>query len=353
MRYVIHGAGAVGSLVGGRLAESGAEVALVARAAHAEAVNGSGLTIRSKKGDRRVTGLTAVTSLSELTPREDDIILLTVKSGNTAASVQTLREVFGEQTPIFCLQNGVRNEELAARRFLRVYGAMAGISATLLGPGVIAHTLGYNIGIGNYPLGCDELGASVIAQLVRAGFKAVTHENVMAVKWSKLIVNLDNAVLAVIDSYVQLARVVPEVSRFLAEVEDEGLRALAAAGISLKDANNPFDLSARVAEMRNLIADGEKIREAEGLPFHLRTYPSTWVDLKQKRGETEAGYFNGEIVRLGERHQVPTPYNATLLNLVEWMAAERLEPGHYTIDELTELVDQRRRKLYEPASHNE
>ena len=97
MRFIIYGAGAVGSLVGGLLAESGAEVVLVARDAQAEAVNQRGLTIRSKRGDRQVTKLTAVTSPAHLTPREGDLVLLTVKSPQTAASIQTLREVFGER----------------------------------------------------------------------------------------------------------------------------------------------------------------------------------------------------------------------------------------------------------------
>ena len=349
MRYIIHGAGAIGSLTGGRLAESGAEVALIARAAHAEAINERGLIIRDQKGDRRVMGLTAVTSPRELKPREDDVMLLTVKSAQTAGSVQMLREVFSEQTPVFCLQNGVRNEELTARRFLRVYGAMAGISATLVEPGVIAHTMGHLVSLGNYPLGCDDTALVVAGQLGRAGFKVTTHDNVMAVKWSKLILNLDNATLAIIGSYVQLGRVKPQISRFLAEVEDEGLRVLAAAGISMVDERNPFNLSQRLTEMRQLTENPEAIRQAESLPSDLRTYPSTWVDLKMKRGETEAGYFNGEIVLLGERNGVPTPYNATLLNIVEWMAAERLEPGRFKLEELAELVEQRRRKLYEPG----
>jgi 2-dehydropantoate 2-reductase len=346
MRYIIHGAGAIGSLTGGRLAESGAEVALIARAAHAAAINERGLTIRAKKGDRRVTNLTAVSSPEELAPRPDDVILLTVKSGQTAGAVQALREVFAEQTPVFCLQNGVRNEEIAARRFLRVYGAMAGISATLLEPGLIAHTMGYNIGLGNYPLGHDETVRAVADDLSHAGFKVTTHESVMAVKWSKLILNLNNAVLAITDCYVQLSRVLPRVSRFLAEVEEEGLHVLSTAGISVSEARNPYDLTARIAEMRNLAEDAEAIRQAESLPFELRTYPSTWVDLKRKRGETEAGYFNGEIILLGEKHGVPTPYNSSLLNIVERMAAERVEPGLYTIDDLAELVEQRRRELY-------
>ena len=119
MRFIIHGAGAVGSLVGGKLAESGCDVVLVGRSAHAEAVNRHGLKIRSLNGDRVVKNLHAFTSPHEISPRPGDVILLTVKSVETAHSVQSLREVFPEETPIFCLQNGVRNEEMAARRFWR------------------------------------------------------------------------------------------------------------------------------------------------------------------------------------------------------------------------------------------
>lgn len=347
MRHIFHGAGAVGSLVGGLLAEQGAEVVLIARAAHAEAINTRGLTIRNKQGDRCIQGITAVTSPQDIEPREDDVLFLTVKSGQTAESVQLLREVFSEPTPIFCLQNGVRNEEMAARRFLHVYGAMAGVSASLLEPGLISDTLDHKIAIGNYPLGCDELAREVAAALSRTGLKVTTHENVMAVKWSKLIINLDNAALAITDNYVQLGRVTPRISRFLAEVEAEGLSVLEVAGISVEEAGNPYNFTTRHAQMRNLTEDGEAIERAKNLPRDLRTYPSTWVDLKQKRGETEAGYFNGEIVLLGERNGVSTPYNSTLLRLVERMAAERLEPGLCTIDELADLVEQRRRELYQ------
>jgi 2-dehydropantoate 2-reductase len=68
--------------------------------------------------------------------------------------------------------------------------------------------------------------------------------------------------------------------------------------------------------------------------------------LKRKRGETEAGYFNGEIILLGEKYGVPTPYNSTLLNVVETMAAEGTEPGLYTIEELMDQVEQRRLMIY-------
>lgn len=346
MRYIIHGAGAVGSLVGGMLAEGGAEVVLVARAPHAEAVNRRGLVIRSQRGDRSVRNLTAVTQPSELVARLDDVLILTVKMGQTASSVQALREVFSEETPIFCLQNGIRNEEWTARRFLRVYGAMAGISATLVSPGVVAQTLDLKIALGNYPRGVDDLVREVAEDFTRGGFKTTTHESIMAVKWSKLLLNLNNATLAIIDTWVQLARLIPAISHFMADVIEEGLHVLDVAGISLEDPDNPYDLQATISSLRSVTGEKETIDAGRKLAYDLRTYPSTWVDLKNRRGETEAGYFNGEIILLGEKHGVPTPYNSTLLQVVEEMAAEKTEPGRYSIDELAALVEQRRLKIY-------
>lgn len=347
MRFIIHGAGAIGSLIGARLAESDAEVVLIGRESHVAAINQNGLLIRSRGGDRVVKPLSAVTHPSVISPRIGDVIVITVKSAQTAASVQSLREVFPEDTTVVCMQNGVRNEELAARRFLRVYGGMLGVSATFLEPGVIAHTRGDVLSIGNYPLGCDELGLEIAGQLEKAGFKVTTHESIMAVKWSKLILNLNNATFAIIDGHLQLGLVTPAISNFMADVQEEGLHTLEVAGISVEDPNNPYNLKKQLAELRGVVEDPEKIYEEANSPLEFRTYPSTWMDLKQKRGETEAGYFNGEIILLGERYNIPTPYNSTLYNIVERMAAEGAEPGLYTIEELADLVEQRRRKIYD------
>src|SRR6266511_3657797 len=277
MRFIIHGAGSIGSLIGGRLAESGAEVVLIARHAHAAAINRSGLLVKSRDGDRVVKALSAVTHPRQITPSLGDVIILTVKSSQSAASIQSLRETFPEETPVVCMQNGVRNEEVAAGRFLRVYGGMLGISATFLEAGLVT----------------------------------------------------------------------PAISNFMADVHEEGLRALDMAGISLEDPNNPFNLRRNVAELRGVVEDPAKICAEANSPVEFRTYPSTWMDLKLKRGETESGYFNGEIILLGERYGVPTPYNSTLFIIVETMAAKRAQPGLYTIEELADLVEQRRQELDE------
>lgn len=353
MRYIIHGAGAVGCLVGGLLAAQGAEVVLIARPEHAAAINQNGLKILATPGtaeqDLHLTNVKAVTSPHAIQPRPDDVLMLAVKTAQVAHSAQVLREVFGERTPVFCLQNGVRSEQMVAERFRHVYGVMVGLSVTLLEPGVVVNTFNRYFAIGNYPLGRDETAQAVAAQLGQSGFGVSTHQTVMSVKWTKLILNLSNALLAVTDCHLQLARALPKYSLFMAETQSEGLHVLDVAGISTDEPGNPFDLAAINAELRRIgesAPDEAKIRAAEELPEALRARVSTWVDLQNRRGETEASYLNGEIVLLGEKHGLPTPSNTVLLRVVEQMAAEKELPGKYTIEELEELVQQKRLELY-------
>ncbi len=344
MRFVIHGAGALGSLIGGRLAASGAKVLLVGREEHISAISERGLEIRSADGRQTVRNLATSTSLNSIVPTPEDILILSVKSADTAHAVQELREHFGEAIPLFCLQNGIRNEEMAARRFLHVYGIMAGLVVRTIAPGVVAQIIYNDLALGGYPLGCEEPGTRVAEALRQAGFNVTTHESIMAVKWTKLALNLNNATLAIIDCHLQLALITPPIAAFMAEVVDEALRVLEVAGLSVVERGNPYDLNAYVQQLKQVAAgriDHNLSGEVRDLPDDRRAYPSTWTDLQEGRGDTEAGFLNGEIILLGEKFGVPTPFNSTLLNLVEQMAVERSKPGRYNIDRLFTLVRQK------------
>lgn len=342
MRFVIHGAGALGSLIGGRLAASGAEVVLIGRDPHMAAIVRHGLRLHLAGEQRVIRHLTALTSLATLSPRPDDILFIAVKSAATAGAVQELREKYYETIPIFCLQNGVRNEELAARRFLHVHGVMAGLVARLIAPGIVAQLAYDDLAVGAYPRGSSEVEAPVVEALRAAGFRVTTPGSIMTVKWAKLLLNLNNATLAILDCHLQLAMVTPSIAGFMAEVIDEALHVLDAAGIAVDDPQSPYQLVAAVAEMRTVPDQPEAIGQAQRIPAEERAYPSTWTDLHERRGQTEAGFLNGEIILLGEKYGLPTPFNSTLLDVVEGMARERILPGHYTLTALRDLVEKRR-----------
>jgi ketopantoate reductase len=54
----------------------------------------------------------------------------------------------------------------------------------------------------------------------------------------------------------------------------------------------------------------------------------------------EAAWLNGEIVRLGRQHEVPTPHNSLLLDLSTAMAVAREQPGKYTVQQLWERIQE-------------
>jgi len=143
------GAGAIGASAGGLLLGAGSRVKFVARPAYAEAL-ARGMTIRQDGEETRFRA-DAVTEARQLAPESGDVLAIATKSQATAKAVEDLSEVYDRSTPLVCLQNGVRNEEIAARRFDNVYAALVMLSAVQLEPSVIRLPRGRDIAIGLYP----------------------------------------------------------------------------------------------------------------------------------------------------------------------------------------------------------
>ncbi len=331
VRYVIFGAGAVGSVVAGLLGRAGARVICVARPAHADALR-RGVVIK-ESGKEMTVRADAVTSASELRPENGDVAMITAKSQATETAVEDLYKVYGDRLPVVCLQNGTRNEVIAARRFDKVYAGLVFISALQLEPSVIALD-GRTLAIGCYPTGLDE-GARVISgDLRRAGFEAIASAHVMSMKWGKLIANLNNATTAITGYWLQRASADPEMRRLMFEVREEGLRVLDAAGIAFEPpAGEPSPF--RIREWTEQL---KQLPKKDPDPGSHRIYSSMWQDLHLGRKSGEAEFLNGEIVALGEKLGIRTPYNSTLLQVVRRMFDEGLKPGIYSPAELRALI---------------
>src|SRR5919204_6067045 len=110
-RVAVIGAGGVGGYFGGRLAHAGAEVALVARGAHLDALRARGLRVRSVNGDFDVA-VQATDDTREIGPC--DVVLFTVKSYDTERAAALLPPLLRDDTAVVSLQNGVDNEEKLA-----------------------------------------------------------------------------------------------------------------------------------------------------------------------------------------------------------------------------------------------
>ncbi len=322
MRYVILGAGAIGATVGGLLAAGGCDVALVGRGEHAAAVKRNGLVLATPD---RVSRLPIpMLTVDELRLQDADVLVLAVKSQDTAQLLNQLATVGVEDgvcagdLPVFCAQNGIANEDAALRCFSHVYGVCVNVPATHLEPGVIEAAGSPVSGIlqlGRYPAGPpDDLVHAVAADLGRCGLPSEVHADVMPWKRAKLLSNLANALQVLCTGGDQRR---PPVDGARAEVtarlRAEATACFTAAGWDVTDGQ-----AYRAGTSRfQIVAVG-------GRP---RSGGSTWQSVERGLPTVETDFLNGEVVRLGRLHGVPTPVNAAVQARMREITRRSLTPG--------------------------
>ncbi|HLG17671.1 MAG TPA: 2-dehydropantoate 2-reductase [Blastocatellia bacterium] len=339
VRFVIVGAGAIGLCVGALLGRMSSAVKFVARPAIAEALK-RGVRIKQPAGELTLAA-DAVTSIGELTPKSGDIITLTTKSQATESAVDDLAAVYDRSQPVFCLQNGIRNEETAARRFENVYAGLVLLCAVQLEPGLITYPEGREVAVGCYPRGADDTARYIADEFKRAGFDAAASAHVMAMKWGKLVANLNNATHTITGFWLERGMADADMRRLMLEVREEGLRVLDAAGIAVEpppDEPSPIRIRAMTERLRR---PPKETDEATTMPEEKRSYASMWQDLYLGRKTHEGEFLNGEIIALARGLGMSTPYNSTLLEVINRMFSEGLKPGILSPAELRSLIRRR------------
>jgi 2-dehydropantoate 2-reductase len=306
MRFVVLGAGAIGGVVGARLHQAGHRVALIARGAHGEAIREHGLTLEDPGGSS-VLEIEAFAAPAEVAWEGGEVVLLATKGQDTAGALGALRAAAPHRTPVVCMQNGVDNERRSLRLFENVYGAVVMVPAAHVEPGVVeshASRLTGIIDVGRYPSGADEPAEAVAAALRESRFDSCARDDVMRLKYAKLLLNLANAVGAICAPG-------PDNERVIEMAREEGRAALTAAGISF-DASEVSDVEGRWRRI--------------GVQPDRRSGSSTWQSLARHTGEVETDYLNGEIALVGRLHGVETPVNAALSRLAARVARDGAGP---------------------------
>lgn len=298
MRVGIVGAGALGSVVGGLLAEAGVDVVLLRRSKEdVDLIREKGLWLEGVSGDR----LIKVQIFSD--PAEAgkvDLALVLVKSYDTAGAVACIRAILGSGGSMLTLQNGVGNYEILNEAFPgRVLLGTTTMAALALASGKVRHT-----GFGQTRFGEADGARSERSLLIGAllekmkGGPVEVVDNAMACVWSKLIIN------AAINAPATLLR-----------VRNGDLPATEAGKALIHDV---------VQECLNVVqAKGIKLifddPEAQVIAVCQSTAPninSMFQDILAKR-RTEIDFINAALAREGDRLGIPTPANRALARLIE------------------------------------
>ncbi len=328
MRFIVYGAGAIGSVVGGHLHRAGYDVIFVGNPKHIDKITMAGLRLVTAN-ETYVFKIPACKKAEQLRPfKDDDVLLLTVKSQHTLICLGQLKNAGAQRTlPIFCVQNSICNEALATRVFDRVYGVMVRVPGIFLQPGEVINPISGNSGfleVGCYPRGVDELAHEVAEAFKKAGFAGGVNEWVMRAKGAKCLLNLANAMGAITNGK-------GDSSMFMSAARKEAVEVWKAAGIEWEDAE---EYEKRARHKRGVT------RMPRGYE-NIRNRGSSWQSLQRATGNIESEQLNGDVVKLGRLLRIRTPYNEVLWRVAEDMAKKGEKPGKYTAEDLVKMVGKR------------
>ena len=323
MRILVIGAGAIGSLVGGKLALAGEQITLVGRPSFAVAVAENGLRLRLGDNEQTIRTLSAVGSMEEaFVGRLDyDLAILTVKSYDTAAALHELAALTHRPLNVLSLQNGVGNEEAIATTF----GDGKVIAGTLTTPVSVAAPATIRIDRPSFTMGLSAWSSRAPTPLItttheallRAGFKAKLYPHAQGMKWTKLLMNMmGNATSAILDQPPALLFADNRVVDIEIAAWREALAVMAAAKIPPVNLGSyPFAFLAPLLRIapKSLLRPvlRRQVSGARGDKL-----PSLHMDLHQGKRKNEIGWLNGAVVELGKTLGVATPINALLTETV-------------------------------------
>lgn len=320
MKFLVLGAGAIGTYIGGSLSARGNQVGFVERPAVVEQLTRTGLAIHRGAHTRTERDLSLFTSDAEALAAESwDVCIFALKSFDTETAIGQLLDTGHEVPPILSLQNGVDNEATIAAQLGEGRVIAGTVTTAIAKPGVgeVVEETHRGVGIATG----HELSQRLVDAFDHAGLGARGYARSGDMKWSKLLTNLQgNATSAI------LGMTVGEIfsDKRLYAVEMAVLRECLAVMKALGYA--PVDLPRTPVRA---LAAVPRIPRAIAQPFVVRLLgdsrgdkmPSLFIDLHGGRGQTEVDWLNGAVVRHGARLGVPTPVNQVLTETVDALTA--------------------------------
>lgn len=306
---VIVGAGAMGGLFGGLLAEGGLDVTLIDTwADHIEAISERGLRIVGVGGDRAVK-IKASTDARSVA--RADVVLFQCKSFANEQAAQAVKHLFSGATTAISFQNGLGNEA-ALERVLgagTVVGGLTAQAGLVEAPGVVRNFGNLPTHIGEMQGGLSERVTQIAQAFTAHGLPTIPSAGIKREKWKKLLGNVAlGAISAVTDFRSFEIMAVPELRDTVFRLVDEAAAVAKAEGVDLD-----------VAEARSVLM---KLVDTTGGGTGT-SKSSMREDLIRKR-RTEIDTIHGAVAALARKHGIATPTIDAMVALVKGLQSQYL-----------------------------
>ena len=300
-KVAVLGAGAMGCLFGGLMAEKGLDVILIdVWKEHVDAINSKGLKMDGHGGDRYIK-IKATTDPSTLKPV--DAIIIMCKATALEKALTYAKNIIGDKTMLMSFQNGIGHEaimqKIAGKE--KVLGGTTTQASNVLGPGHIKNHAALPSWIGEYEGGMSDRVKDLAETFTAHNLETIAVPDIKKRKWKKLFALTAIGPLSSIfdlhhtDLYISNKN--QEVSRELGKKIILETREVAKAdGVDVTEDE--------CLEMFNKIVDSKQTNKS-----------SMCFDILNKR-KTEIDFINGAVSKIGKGHGVKTPMNDLMYKMI-------------------------------------
>jgi 2-dehydropantoate 2-reductase len=332
MKIVVFGAGSIGTYVGGALHGVGADVTLIGRAKLRDRLAQGALLLSDlQERSMKVEGVRVTDDPAAL--GSADLVLVTVKSADTAAAADAIEAHAKPAAVVLSLQNGVGNVDTLRERLKgwTVLGGMVPFNVVQLPDNRFHRGTA-----GELMVEASPALAPWKDVFQKAHLPLIERTDFLAVQWGKLLLNLNNPINALSGIPLKSQLSQRGYRRCLALLIDEALRALKAAGIE------PAQVAAvapRKLPFLMRLPDFLYHRiAAKSLRIDPQARSSMWEDLQAGR-KTEVDFLNGAVVALARAHGLKADANQRVVDLVH--AVENGSPAGFSANDLYRALTKR------------
>jgi 2-dehydropantoate 2-reductase len=311
MKYLVIGAGAIGTYIGGSLLRSGQEVVFLERKELIEKLRKSGIRINLEDEAYSSSNIQVFSDIHQALSNSVDIVIFAMKSFDTELAAKMLLPVKDRFKAVLCLQNGVENEKKIGSYIGedKVIGGSVTSAIERLDSGQAILERKRGIGIANSHI----LSRSIVDEFNIAGLNAKLFPNLMDLKWSKMLSNLlGNATSAILNMTPAEIFSSPKVYKIEYMEMMEAVKVM--EGLNLHIVNLPG------VPMRLLLLIMLRLPILISRPLLAKMLgsgrggkmPSFHIDLHSGRKVLESSFLNGAISRNGLVVNITTPVNDVL-----------------------------------------
>jgi 2-dehydropantoate 2-reductase len=332
VKITIVGAGAVGLVLGARLAASGTEIRFVTRRRlAAQTILDRGVRVEDPASGESLTA--EAQAVCGLPNAEDwpnvDAVLLCTRATETADLAAELARV-APSARVISAQNGVDNERVLSDHFEHVGGMVVRQTCTRIEENAALAAGRGRLILGRFPSGSDDSLQALTETCRSAGYDVACSESIGEDKWLKLVVNLTSAPNALIRRADHVRPAFGILKRRLLEEARDVLNAAHIVARSCDGRDRSIEEEIESLRVSTLSGTGGR---------DLPLYNACWAALRDRSKGLEADLYHARILALAKQYGVAAPTHGVMLEALHRAQREGHGPESRSARDLLHLAE--------------